>query len=111
MLSTSSLQNTDTAGAKAKIPEFTQKMLVRFVQLTRSTTHSFQASFFEDFLTRLKSCRINAAWIYAVEVSFVVLIAIMDQFRPPASVDDFKREALTAFVGLTEYFCASARVR
>ncbi|KAL3664442.1 hypothetical protein V7S43_010763 [Phytophthora oleae] len=85
--------NTDEADIKAKEEGFTHKRLVRFVQLTSSTTPLFEVRFFNHLLTRLA----YDSWIYAVEVCFVVPIGNMSKVQLPTSENDFKREAFSAF--------------
>lgn len=85
---------TDEADIKASKAGFTQKMLVRFVQVTCSTTRSFKVRFFKDLLTRLFN---ESVWLDVVEVCFVVPVENMAEFHVPTNDNDFKREALTAF--------------
>ncbi|KAG1688182.1 hypothetical protein DVH05_003964 [Phytophthora capsici] len=83
--------DTDTS---AKQAGYSNKLHVRFVQVTRLEKHSFKTECFKHLLSRFKAHMGDSLWISRVEVYFVVPLSNMEVFSIPINEEDFRRDVV-----------------
>ncbi|KAG7390292.1 hypothetical protein PHYPSEUDO_008430 [Phytophthora pseudosyringae] len=88
------LEDVANTEVSAKQAGFTKKLLVRFVQVTRSKTHSFKVDYYKDLLSRLTLS--SLIWLHKVEVCFVVPVDVIGVFTLPVHEVTFRKEAVQA---------------